>query len=192
MSDSEYRAFVVSFVDELTPEEVYNIALVYGIKNVDIKSFGLAGLGLFASLESLGIFSQSRAEGLIDVAKSINRYDLVRKVEAFIQHPKKGDSYGTSKKKPEERGKKNASSPSKEFQLLEQAFETMNRQVEVLRRQINQLQSTLQKSDGEAVEGGKEIVHYSGDIAEDLAINLNRIDKELVKVQGNPVRRGKK
>ena len=71
MSDSEYRAFVVSFVDELSPEEICKVALVYGTKSVDVKSFGLAGLGLFASLESLGIFSQSHAEGLIDVAKSI-------------------------------------------------------------------------------------------------------------------------
>ena len=102
------------------------------------------------------------------------------------EHLKEGGSYGTSRK-TERHGKKSASSAREEWQLLGQAFETMVRQVEVLKRQINQLRSTLQKKDGGTVDRGKEIVHYSSDVAEDLASNLNQISKELI-VKVNPAR----
>lgn len=176
---NRYRAFVVSFVDALLPDEINKIANFYGTRDVDVESFSLAGLGLFASLERSRIFSQSRVEGLIQVAKVIKREDLAKRVEAFIERVKEDSSYGTNRKPEKERA-----SLSKEPLLLKQAFETTSTDSS----HLEQLQPTLQCRDGNAVEARRKIVHYFSDVAEVLASNLSKLDTELVQTQEHDVK----
>lgn len=177
MSDNsaiEYRAFVVSFVNELTQKEIYQVAFIYDVKD-EVDKYPSAGLDVFATLERKGVFSQRDVAGLLHIARFINRMDLVRRVDTFTKQVKKRGHRIRKKSKS-----KSTLPISKEHQLLEQAIETMIKQTTILGNQITLLQKTLQKCDTEVIfKEGRELVQQSSDIAENLSSSLTQVKKDL-------------
>ena len=90
------------------------------------------GLELFAKLECSGVFS---TKGLRDIAKRINRSNLVEKVDAFMKDASKKKRRTSEKKFLQKKS-------SEERQELEITFELMVVQIAVLEQHISLLQST--------------------------------------------------
>lgn len=152
----EYRAFVVAFVKELSAEEIYEIAFIWLRGRGDCSVYKPSsksrscGLELFATLEYFGTFSRKNIDGLINIAKRINRYDLVDRVSDF---KKKSKNYLTKTTK------KIISSASEERRELKFTFEKMVVDAAVLEKYISLLQDILQSSDDTHVlDEGTEIV----------------------------------
>lgn len=174
-----YRALVASIARELTRQQIYEVAFIWLKGKGDISKYStseqnVCALELFASLECLGRFSFKNVSGLLEIAKSINRNDLVKKIEAYKK--KKGDnSYGTRYVK------KKDSTRSEERQHLEQTFEVMVTQMAFLEQQLSLLQSTLQKKTDSLLDEGMEIVQNSGAIVQELATNLTTVQKKFAR-----------
>lgn len=178
------RAFVTSFAQELSPEEVYQVAYVWLQKASDIDQFApscktrASNLELFAKLERLGIFSSNDVSGLKNIAKKINRSDLVEKVDAFTKDMKK--KWKNSESKSETKSVKRKDSD--ERKELEKTFETMVVLIATLEQHISLIQKTLcqQTTDIELVEESKELIEHSSEFAQQLALNLSQAQKRLV------------
>ena len=177
-----YRALVASFAEELTPEQIYHVAFIWLKGKGDISEYSpsrkptVYGLELFAKLECLGVFSRKKIDGLLEIAKHLNRYDLVEKVKSYQKN--RGDSYGIRY------AKKKGLSRSEERQHLEQTFETMVTRMALLEQQASLLQSTLQKkpdSDFQLLDEGVEIIQKSDDIVQELASNFSKLLKRFAR-----------
>ena len=108
----------------------------------------------------------------MEIAKKINRYDLVEKVEEHKR--KKGASDGIRYTKKNVR--------SEERQELEKTLTVMVTQMTFLQQQLSLLESTLQMKDGyDLLDEGMEIVHHSSDIVLELASNLDTVHKKLAR-----------
>ena len=172
-----YRALVASIAKELTWEEIYEVAFIWLNGKGDISKYSPSekgcGLELFARLECLGLFSLKNADGLLEIVKSINRYDLVKRIETYKKKQKKGDNsyHGTKCTK------KSDSKRSEKRQRLEQTFEVMVTQMAFLEQQLSLLQSTLQEN---LLDEGMEIVEHSGAIMQQLATNLTTLQEKFV------------
>ena len=172
-----FRAFVVSFANGLTKEEVYQVAFIWLKGTEDISRYEpsrkstVCGLELFAKLECLKVFSRKDINGLVEIAKKINRHDLVEKVEEHKR--KKGASDGIRYPKKNVR--------SEERQELEKTLTVMVTQMTFLQQQLSLLESTLQKKDEYLLDEGMEIVHHSSDIVCELASNLDTVHKKLAR-----------
>ena len=174
-----YRALIVSIAKELTSEEIYEVAFIWLKGKGDISKYSTSeacGLKLFARLECLGRFSFNNTDGLLDIVKSINRYDLVKRIETYKKNQRKGENcYGTRCTK------KRDSTRSEERQRLEQSFEVMVTQMAVLEQQLSLLQSTLQEN---LLDEGMVIVQHSGDIMQQLATNLTTLQEKFASSSG--------
>lgn len=174
-----YRALVASVARELTRPEIYEVAFIWLKGKGDISKYSpseqnVCALELFASLECLGVFSFKNVSGLLEIAKTVHRNDLVKKIEAYKK--KKGDnSYGTRYTK------KRGSARSEERQHLEHTFEVMVTQMAFLEQQLGLLQSTLQKKTDSLLDEGMEIVQNSGSIVQELATNLTTVQKKFAR-----------
>ena len=176
----EFRDFIASFANELAAEEVYHVAYVWLQKRGDVDLFlpsckpKACGLELFAKLECSGVFSIKDLSGLREIAKRINRSDLVEKVDAFTKDASK-KKRRTSEKKCQQK------KSSEERQELERTFESMVVQMVVLEQHISLLQRTLcqQITDSELMDEGLEIIEHSSEIAQNLALNLSQVQKRL-------------
>ena len=177
----EFRDFIASFAKELAAEEVYQVAYVWLQKRGDVDLFSpsckpnACGLELFAKLECSGVFSRKDLSGLRDIAKRINRSDLVEKVDAFTKGAISKKKRRTSEKKCLQK------KSSEERQELERTFESMVVQMAVLEQHISLLQRTLcqQKTDSELMDEGLEIIEHSSEIAQNLALKLSQVQKRL-------------
>ena len=174
----EYRALVASFSKKLTAEEIYHVAYVWLTGKEDSSKYSpsinpsVCGLELLAKLERRGIFSRKKIEGLVEIAKKLNRYDLVDEVNGYKK--KKGESYGTRYARTK------VSPRSEERQYFERTFDVMVTQMAVLEQQLSLLQTTLQqRTDDELLDEGMEIIQNSGTIARNLASNLTTVHKKL-------------
>ncbi|CAI8027250.1 hypothetical protein GBAR_LOCUS15595, partial [Geodia barretti] len=153
---------IASFAKELAAEEVYHVAYVWLQKRGDVDLFlpsckpKVCGLELFAKLECSGVFSRKDLSGLRDIAKRINRSDLVEKVDAFTKDAISKKKRRTSEKKCLQK------KSSEERQELERTFESMVVQMTVLEKHISLLQRTLcqQKTDFELMDEGQEIIEH--------------------------------
>lgn len=164
MTDSQgiaYRRMVASLARELSAEEVKEIAYIRltGVESISKYTTDpptASGFDLLATLERLGVFSQKNTEGLVDIAKDVNRYDLVIKVENYRTNPPK--AVKSVKKKP--RGL-----PSEERQQLEETFEMIVTQFFALEHHVSLLQHTL---DGEQDEDALEVLRAMVMMVQDL------------------------
>ena len=97
---------VTSIAKLLSAEEIYHIAEVWLGGKTDISIYnptnenGLFGLKLLMTLKNMGMFSCTKLQGLLDIMRCINRYDLIEKVESFIKERGKsqGETYTKEKK----------------------------------------------------------------------------------------------
>ena len=177
----EFRNFIASFAKELAAEEVYEVAYVWLQKRGDVDKFlpscnpRACGLELLAKLECSGVFSRKDVSGLREIAKRINRSDLVDKVDAFTKDSSKKKRRTNKTECPQRKGS------SEERKELEKTFETMVVEMAVLEQHISLLQRTLcqEKTDWELMDEGREIIKYSSEIAQKLALNLSQVQKRL-------------
>ena len=123
----------------------------------------------------LGSISRKDLSGLRDIAKRINRSDLVEKVDAFTKDAISKKKRRTSEKKCLQK------KSSEERQELERTFESMVVQMTVLEKHISLLQRTLcqQKTDFELMDEGQEIIEHLSEIAQNLTLNLSQVQKRL-------------
>ena len=171
-----YRALVASIARQLSDEEIYEVAYVWLQGKGDISRYNPSGKGcgleLFARLECLGLFSSKNTDGLLEIVKSINRNDLVKKIQTYKKKQKKGEknSYGTRCTENKD------STLSEERQRLEHSFEVMVTQMAVLEQQLSLLQITLQDN---LLDEGMVIVQHSGDIMQQLATSLTKVQEKF-------------
>ena len=164
-----FRIFFVSFARQLKAEEVYEVAAIWLRNKRDISSFEPdkkpSGVKLFIDLECLGILSWKDVDGLIEIAKALKRFDLVKEVETFSK--KKGKSYGQryTKKKKEHKN-------SEERQQLERAHETMVGKMTELAEIVGETKAALQKPEYGAGEAAG-IVGRAETVAEGLVTELS-------------------
>ena len=173
----DFRTFLVSFVRRLEAEEVYEVAVIWLQGKRDVSAYAPSnehrkcGLELFTMLECQRVFSWKNIDGLKDIAKRINRFDLVDEVKDFIK--KKGKTCGTryTKKK----------SFSEERQHLEKAFESIVTETAVLQQHISLLHRALEGSDGVGtIDEGIVIVENLTAITTRLASQLSDVQKKLI------------
>ena len=170
----EYRKFVAWFAKQLKVEEIYEVAFIWLRNRGDISIYEPkekpCGLKLFVALECLGIFSWREMVGLVEIAKSVNRFDLVKNVESFTK--KNGRSCG------KRYSKKRDSSEIEERRQLETAHERMVLKSTELEVCISDLQTVLRKRDL-ATDDGVRVVLSAEAIAKGLAAELDAVWTEL-------------
>ena len=173
----EYRRFVASFARHLSVEEVKDISY---IRLKDVESIfkyttnppSATGLDLLARLERLGTFSQENLDGLLEIAKDINRSDLEEKVKTYKRRRTKAVKY--VKRKPQK-------VPSEKRKKIEETFEMIVVQFAVLEQHVSLLQRTMMDDahvDGEQEEA-LEVLRVTGDLVNDMASKLTFVCKSL-------------
>lgn len=178
-----YRKLVGAIAKELTREEIYYVAFLFLDGKGDISKYSVSeqnvcGLELFACLEGLGVFSFKNIDGLLQVVKSLNRNDLVEKIEAYKKKQKKGDNSYEAKCT-----KKRDSTRSERRQYLEETFELMVTQMVCLEQQLSLLQGTLQENQ---LDEGMVIAQNSGVIMKQLATTLTKAQKKFATGLSSP------
>ena len=176
MTDTQaiaYRRMVASLARELSAEEVKEVAYIRltGVESISKYTSNppiASGLDLLATLERLGVFSQKNTEGLVDIAKDVNRHDLAKKVENYRKYPSK--AVKCTKKK--QRGLL-----SEERQHLEDTFELMVTQFAVLEQHVSLLQRAL---DGEQEEA-LEVLRVTGMVVQGMGTKLSEAHERLAR-----------
>ena len=86
----EYRRLVASIASHLSPEEVERILFIRNDKfdstslaSTPDDSEGPSALHALAALERQGEFSLQNIDGLAEIAKDVNRHDLVRLIDGY-------------------------------------------------------------------------------------------------------------
>jgi len=167
-----YRRLVASLARELSVKEVEEIAYIRLTGKESIIKYtsshpNVTGLALLATLERLGMFSQENVEGLVDIAKDIERHDLVKKVEDYRKNKK--SAVKCAKKK--QRGL-----PSEEQKQLEETFEMMVTQFSVLEQHVSLLQRAL---DGEQEEEALEVLRGTAVVVQGMGSRLSEVHGRL-------------
>lgn len=171
----EHRKFVASIAKLLKAEEIYEVACIWLRGKTDISVYEptdenkahALGLKIFIQMDCLGIFSWTELDGLLDILKTVNRYDLVQKVNSFIK--KKGRSAGKRFNKK----KKASNNFREERQQLERTYDNLITQSLELERHMRELRTVLREPDL-VVEDGLEAVQKAKDVTQDLANDLSR------------------
>ena len=114
------------------------------------------------TLKNMGIFSWTELDGLINIMRCLNRYDLVEKVELFIKEEGKAG-----------RTKIMASSDKGERETFEQIYEKMVMCTMELEQQIRELRTVLRQPELVVYEG-LEVVQKTEAVARSLITDLNR------------------
>ena len=107
MTDTQaiaYRRMVTSLARELSTEEVKQVAYIRLTGEESISKYTsnpptASGLDLLATLERLGVFSQKNTQHLVDIAKDVNRHDLVKKVEDYRKNAPNAVRYTRKKQR---------------------------------------------------------------------------------------------
>lgn len=180
----EYRKFVASVAKRLTVEEIYEVACIWLKGKTDIsvyeptddnKARQALGLRLFTKMDCLGIFSWTELDKLLDIVKTVNRYDLVDEVKSFMK--KKGKSTGRRYTK-----RKNTSKNLKEErEQLENTYDNLITRSLDLERHMRELRTVLRETDLN-LDDGLEAVQKAEAVAQCLADDLN---KDLKSLQGS-------
>ena len=178
MSDTQaiaYRRLVASLARELSAEEVEQIAYIRLTGKEDISKYTASnhatatGLSLLATLERWRVFSQKNTEGLVGIAKDVNRHDLVEKVADYRKHSSNAVKYTKKKKRH--------SLPSEERQQLEEAFELMVTQFAVLEQNVTLIQRALNEEQDDALE----VLRKTAVVVQEMGSKLSDAHKRLAR-----------
>ena len=168
-----YRRMVASLARQLSAEEVKVIAFIRlaGVESVCKYSSNpptASGLDLLATLERLGMFSQKNPKGLVDIAKDVNRHDLVEKVEDYRRNTSSAVKYTRKKRRD---------LPSEERQQLEEAFELMVTQFAVLEQNVTLVQRALNEEQDDALE----VLRHTAVVVKEMGSKLSDAHKRLAR-----------
>ena len=134
-------------------------------------------MDIFAKLETEGLFSSAKPEGLIEIAKDVNRQDLATEVEKFIKSQKKSAS--KEDKKANRRAAENqpqAAESDADLQLKAN-FEVTLAQATVLIQQVDIL--------NREIAAGKEPWHRHKveEAIKDVRQTVNKLAQTLERAQ---------
>ena len=127
-----------------------------------------------------GVFSLSNPTGLIDVAKDINRSDLVNLVKDFMKNQKSKSKEKKSKRKSANKVEKTNELCDKEMTRLRPAVEVTLSQTSALAQHMDTLQRAVESRERQkATEASQE----TGTVVNKLVEYLEEVREALEKVQ---------
>ena len=183
MSDTlqaiEYRRLVASIASHLSPEEVERILFIRREKLEALHVCGdedtASALHMLAALERQGEFSLQNTDGLTEIAKDVNRHDLVRLIDAYKK------TRCLAKKPPKIRAPKllrksyyggsSSARSSRERSHLETAYEMMVTRFTFLEQQMSLIPRLLE-GEGDIQDEGTVILMSLKCASEELATRL--------------------
>ena len=183
MSDTlqaiEYRRLVASVASHLIPEEVERILFIRREKLEALHVCGdedtASALHTLAALERQGEFSLQNIDGLTEIAKDVNRHDLVRLIDAYKK------TRCLAKKPPKIRARKllrksyyggsSSARSSRERSHLEATYEMMVTRFTFLEQQMS-LVPRLLEGEGDIQDEGTVILMSLKCASEELATRL--------------------
>ena len=174
-----FRRLVCDFSKRFSKEERQDIVYIR-LHECRERYRDASNLDVLSKLEMCGVFSPSDPAGLIDVAKDINRSDLVNLVKDFMKNQK---SKGNEKKSK----RKSANKVEKTNELCDEEMARLRREVEMTLSQTSALaphMDTLQR----AVESRErlkatEASQETGTVVNKLVEHLQKVQEALEEVQ---------
>ena len=129
------------------------------------------------------MFSPTKPEGLIEIARDINRIDLASEVEKFIKSQKR-KSASNAKKRTHKRPKSppQAAAESDVDLRLKSTFEFTLSQATVLMQQVDMLQQAIAPGEGDR-HRVKEAMKEAHQTAKKLALTAETLAETLHKAQ---------
>ena len=135
-------------------------------------------MDIFSKLETEGLFSPSKPEGLIEIAKDIHRHDLASEVEKFIKSQRKSASKEEKKGHKRPKSQPEAAKESAVDLHLKSNFEVTLTQATVLMQQVDILQRAITAGKG-CRRKVEEAMKEARQTAERLAHTLQKAQSEL-------------
>ena len=172
-----FRRLVADFSQKLSKEE--RRRLVY-IRLYDWRERyrDADTLDILSKLETDGVFSPNNPEGLVEVAKDIDRLDLKAMVKDFVKKQRKEKA--TSKVAPKAVMSFESESPVSEEELqLKAILEVTLSQAAVFVKQVDILQQAITAGTKEQRQRAAEAIRDAGYTAQTLAERLKKAQGEL-------------
>ena len=170
-----FRRLVADFSQKLSKEE--RRRLVY-IRLYDWRERyrDADTLDILSKLETDGVFSPNNPEGLVEVAKDIDRQDLKAMVKEFVKKQRKEKA--TSKVAP--KAVMSFESPVSDEELqLKAILEVTLSQAAVFVKQVDILQQAITAGTKEQRQRAAEAIRDAGYTAQTLAERLQKAQREL-------------
>lgn len=167
----EYRRLVASVASQLSVEEVERIVFVRSLES-DLTAKSTSALNLLAALECKGEFSLQNVDGLLEIVKDVNRYDLMEQIESYKKSralAKK--SVGKGKVWKSVRTKQLSS--DEERRHLEETFEMMVTRFTFLEQQMSLIPRVLE-GEGDIQDEGTMVLRSLKHAADELAFKLGK------------------
>ena len=175
-----FRQLVYNFSQKLSKEECE--AIVY-IRLYECREQyrDASILDVLSKLEMCGVFSPDDPDGLIDVAKHINRSDLANQVKDFMKNQKSKSKGKKSKRKSENTEVEETNELcSKEMARLRREVEMTLSQTSALAPHMDTLQRAVESRERlKATEASQE----TGTVVNKLVEHLQKVQEALEEVQ---------
>ena len=169
---------MASIASHLSPEEVERILFIRREKLEALQVSGdedtATALHTLAALERQGEFSLQNIDGLTEVAKDVNRHDLVRMIESYKKtrySAKKPPKIRTPKLLRRSSGSSSAARSSRERTHLEETYEMMVTRFTFLEQQMSLIPRLLE-GEGDIQDEGTVILTSLKCASEELATRL--------------------
>ena len=181
MQTIEYRRLVSSVAAHLSPEEVERIAFIRltGLESTKHDASepmepNASAISILATLERQGVFSARNIDGLMEIAKDVNRHDLMRKIETYKKTRSQAVKCGKSKA-----WKTAEKQPSKERKQLEEMYEMIVTRFAFLEQQVSLIPRLLD-GEGDLRDEGTMILRSVKHVAEELATRVNEAHEQFI------------
>ena len=141
-------------------------------------------LDILSKLETDGLFSPTKPEGLIEIARDANRPDLASEVEKFIKSQRKTASKQEKKSHKQLKGAPQAAAESDMDLHLKANFEVTLSQATVLIKQVDVLEQAITAGKG-CRHRVEEAMTEARQTAERLAQTLQKAQRKLESDSGS-------
>ena len=178
----EYRRLVASIASHLSPEEVERILFIRRAKLETLSVCGAedsdetaSALHTLAALERHGEFSLQNIDGLAEIAKDVNRHDLLCLIDSYKKTrclAKKPHKIRTLKLLRKSSGGAAPPKSSREQSYLEETYEMMVTRFTFLEQQMSLIPRLLE-GEGDIQDEGTVILTSLKCAAEELAARLS-------------------
>ena len=175
-----FRRLVCNFSQQLSREECQRIAYIR-LHECREQYRDASSLDVLSKLEMRGVFSFGDSAGLIEVAKDINRSDLVNMVKDFMKNQRSKSKEKKSKRKSANKVEKTNDLCDEEMKQLGPAVEMTLSQTSALALLVDRLQRAIalrerQKATEASQEAGrtvKELSEHLGKVGEALESHIS-------------------
>lgn len=175
-----FRRLVCNFSQQLSREECQRIAYIR-LHECREQYRDASSLDVLSKLEMRGVFSFGDSAGLIEVAKDINRSDLVNMVKDFMKNQRSKSKEKKSKRKSANKVEKTNDLCDEEMKQLGPEVEMTLSQTSALALLVDRLQRAIalrerQKATEASQEAGrtvKELSEHLGKVGEALESHIS-------------------